>query len=418
MKPSVYSEIGRLRKVLVHRPGKEVEVVVPELANDLLFEDILFSEKAQSEHEVLCEVLEKYGVQTYQILDLLTETLESVSEEDRVFFINKLQRLEKFDDFILRTLEGMSGKDLARSLVEGILYDENSIDNDHIYLLPPVPNLLFARDPIIFGFNRILASSMAEMARFREAEIMKYIFSKHPEMKLDDDSPIIDLQKVSKNNIRLTIEGGDFLVLDKETVAIAWSKRTSLEAIRILASELKKINVKNLIAVKLPAVTSFIHLDTVFTRINHDECLIFPPLFSPTSRDRSRVFYFDLKGDKVVETEFNDMFSLLDSINIKLRPIYCGGKTDLIQQKREQWTQGANAFTIAPGIIMTYSRNVHTARELSGAGYLCISAEEVLKKSFIPNFQQKTAILIDGNELCRARGGIRCLTHPLLRDSI
>ena len=103
-------------------------------------------------------------------------------------------------------------------------------------------------------------------------------------------------------------------------------------------------------------------------------------------------------------------------MKIDLRPLYCGGTTDLILQKREQWTHGANAFCIAPGIILTYARNARTIKELSRAGYLTVSAHEVLRPSFEPNLERKTAILLEGDELCRARGGPRCLTHPLVRE--
>jgi arginine deiminase len=416
VKTSVYSEIGRLRKVLVHRPGKEIETVVPEAANDLLFEDILFTAKAQEEHDSLCHVLQKYGVETLDTQDLLIEALEASRPQEREELVSCIFSLENFQRSTLEKLNKMSPAALGSTLVEGIVQTHQKMLEGSYYELPPVPNLIFARDPVIIGFDRVLASSMAEKARFREAEMMKFIFNHHPIYKTE--KPLVDLQKVSTDDVKLTIEGGDFLVLNEETVAIAWSKRTSYESIRLLAKELQKINVKNLVVAKLPHLTSFIHLDTVFTRINHDECLIYPPLFAPEATQKAKIYHFDLRDSEPKEKEYPSIFDLLKSLGMNLKPIYCGGRESLISQKREQWTQGANAFCIAPGVILTYQRNVETCKDLNRAGYMCINADEVLRPSFTPSLTQKTAILIEGHELCRARGGIRCLTHPLLREPV
>jgi arginine deiminase len=243
---------------------------------------------------------------------------------------------------------------------------------------------------------------------------MKFIFTFHKELKTPES--IIDLHEISTEGAQLTLEGGDFLVLDSNTVAIAWSKRTTLKSIQLIAKQLKNIGVENLIVAKLPHKTSFIHLDTVFTRINHHEALIYPPLFALESIDRAEILHYDLTVNELKSTRHHYLFDLLKDLGIDLRPVYCGGKQSLIDQKREQWTQGSNSVCIAPGIILTYARNSKTIQELSENGYLCISAKEILKSSFSINFNQKMAILLDGDELCRARGGPRCLTHPLVRE--
>lgn len=416
METQVYSEIGRLKQVLVHAPGREVEVIVPEAANDLLFEDILFAEKARSEHEILCRVLQKYGVEPFDILDLLQSALKASTLWERHQLLLDIQKAEYLPGPLIERLESYSPSELGEILIQGLLVDVEQMSDGQLYHLYPVPNLIFARDPVIVAFDRVLASSMAEIPRGRESLLMKFIFEHHPDWK--SPQPLIDLKGLNKEGAKFTLEGGDFIVLNEETVAIAWSIRTSIESIRILALELKKLGVKNLIVAKLPPKISFIHLDTVFTRINHNECLIYPPLFAPESKERAQIFFFDLTKDEVQEREHPHLFTLLKSIGIDLNPIYCGGKKNLINQKREQWTHGANAFCIAPGVLLTYSRNIHTCNELDKAGYLCVNAQEVLSPSFAPNLTRKTAILLPGEELCRARGGPRCLTHPLYREMI
>lgn len=417
MNGSVFSEIARLKKVMIHRPGKEVDVIVPDLASDVLFEDIIFGELARKEHDLMKGVFKKYGVKTYDILDLLIESLKEAPKAAIKNFLLDLGNYENLPQDLVKELESYDPVTLGHALIEGVLLPGEKMSDKHIYLLPPIPNLLFARDPVIMVHNKILASSMAEQIRKREAKLMIFIFTHHPQFKAPDS--IIDLEQIAENNKSISLEGGDFLVLDKKTstIAIAWSKRTGLESIKILAGELGKIGIKNLIVVKLPHKNAFIHLDTSFTRINHHECLIYPPLYAKESEDPAKILYFDLTANKLKEVKYNNIFDCLEELGIYLEPIYCGGKNSLIAQKREQWTHGTNAFCIAPGIILYYSRNINTIKELSKKGYLCISAEEVLKDTFIPNFNQKTAILLDSEELCRARGGPRCMVHPLHREN-
>ncbi len=414
MKTRVFSEIGRLKKVLVHEPGGEIDIIVPEGANDLLFEDILFGEKAKEEHRTMCEVFEKFGVEVYRIKDLLVESLKSADRSYVDALINKIKTLENLSTKLIDHLKSLSLEEIARSLIEGIPLNSEDMDDDNLYLLRPIPNLLFARDPVIVAFDKVFCSSMAEGVRQREAELLKFIFIHH--QMIEYSEPLIDLNELSAAGAQLTLEGGDFLVLNESTVAIAWSKRTTLKSIQLIAEQLKKMDVENLIVAKLPHKTSFIHLDTVFTRINHHEALIYPPLFSLESENRAEILYYDLTQDQISSTRHHYIFDLLKDLGFDLKPIYCGGRSSLIDQKREQWTQGSNSVCIAPGIILTYSRNAKTIQELSENGYLCISADEVLRSSFKVNFNQKMVILLEGDELCRARGGPRCLTHPLVRE--
>ena len=186
IKTRVFSEIHRLKKVMVHRPGKEIDVIVPEKANELLFEDILFGERAQEEHDIMCKVLQKYGVETFDVLDLLIEALEGSRIDDVDKLVSNLQALEKLSDDVVDRLKAMNRNELGHALVEGIVQVESLIDEDNLYKLRPIPNLLFARDPVIIAFDKILISSMAELVRQRESELMAYIFNFHPEQSYTD----------------------------------------------------------------------------------------------------------------------------------------------------------------------------------------------------------------------------------------
>lgn len=416
MKPQVYSEIGRLKKVLVHRPGKEIDVIVPEMTKELLMEDILFGERAQLEHDQMCEVFHKFGAETFDVQTLLIETLRTAPQREIDVFLNNILSLENLSEDVFLKLKSLTPSELGNALIYGILHAPNVMTDEKLYFYKPVPNFIFARDPVIAAYGKILSSAMAEPVRQREAKILTFIFRHHKTMGMPKH--LIDLHELSTEKGKITLEGGDFLVLDHQTAFIGCSVRTTLESIKLLGFELKKLGVVNLFVAKLPAKVSFIHLDTVFTRISEDECIMYPPLFAKESPTRAEIIYFDLKPDTVIEKKFDNIFDGLASVGIHLMPIYCGGKENLINQKREQWTQGANAFCIAPGIIMTYARNIYTAKELSRAGYLVVNAAEVLTPTFEVEFDRKLAILIQGDELCRARGGPRCLTHPLLREPV
>lgn len=415
MQPHVYSEIGRLKKVMVHAPGPEVDIVTPNGANDLLFEDILFGDLSRTEHEIMCQVFHKYGVETYKILDLLIEALSAAPKKAVEELIMEIKRLESLGDSVVDRLKKLSRDALGHALIEGIAQKPEDMTDDNLYILAPVPNLIFARDPVIMCHDKVLASSMAERVRTREARLMVFLFTHHPEFKAPES--IIDLAKIGNHEgSKLTLEGGDFLVIDEKTVAIGCSLRTTIDSIKLIGKELAKLGIENLVVPVLPKQTAFIHMDTTFTRISHEECLIYPPIYAQESPTRSEIIYFDLTKSELVEKKYDYIIDCLADIGINLTPIYCGGRESLINQQREQWTQGSNSVCIAPGIILTYSRNVKTVEELSRAGYMCVSAEEVIKPHFKADFNRKTVILLKGEELCRARGGPRCLTHPLYRE--
>jgi arginine deiminase len=414
MVTKVFSEIGRLKKVLVHTPGQEIDIIVPGMANRFLFDDILDGDLARKEHLEMCRVLEKYGVEVYQTKDLLREALFNTPGELIESFIKDIVKIENLSCELEAKLNRISREQLSKVLIEGIPLGPKEMKEGCYYELNPAPNLLFVRDPVIMCRDKIFEAKMTEKIRWREAKIMSFIFNHHPEFAAP--SSIINIEKNLPEDISLTLEGGDFLVFDEKTIVIAWSKRTTFDSIKILAEQLKKIGMENLIVAKLPQEEVFMHIDTVFTRINTNECLIYPPLFDATSKVKAEILHFNLLKDTGSYKEYDTIFDLFETLGVNITPIYCGGKESLITQKREQATLGANSVCIAPGVILTYSRNINTIKELSAAGYHVVSSEEALSPYFIPDFSKKVVVVIKGVELVRGRGGARCLTHPLSRE--
>jgi arginine deiminase len=219
----------------------------------------------------------------------------------------------------------------------------------------------------------------------------------------------------------VSLEGGDILVLSPKVLAVGCSERTQADAIHQLAESLRAHHAEDnssfdhLLMVLMPNKRSAMHLDTIFTRTSEDECLVYPPYFLEGSRELLNVTAIDLRHDELRMHTSPSLLKALKRLGIDLKPIFCGG-TDPILQQREQWTDGANAFCLAPGVITSYGRNIATAEALDQAGYQVVTAKEVLGE---PSFDlldgRKYLVQIEAGELSRARGGPRCMTMPLSR---
>src|SRR5262249_49867661 len=325
-------------------------------------------------------------------------------------------------------LRNLSGEKLAATLVAGIERpaDDEAQSASQLYWLAPVPNHFFERDPLVVLGDRVIRGSMATPARAREPLLSGYLFRFHPKFSQPGGSFWFEEfsaefgRATSYARMRPTLEGGDILVLREDMLAIGYSERTEKTTIERLAETLKsqRSPVRRLILVAIPPARSTMHLDTVFTVISREECLVYGPMILAGGAEEADVYQCDLTKRALAWTSEKDLLSILKTQGLDLAPVRCGG-SDPIAERREQWTDGANAFALAPGIILLYDRNVATAEELSRAGYRIVDeADLLLGREELDRKSGKSVILLAAHELSRARGGPRCMAMPLVREDL
>ncbi|HEX5133932.1 MAG TPA: arginine deiminase family protein, partial [Thermoanaerobaculia bacterium] len=295
-----------------------------------------------------------------------------------------------------------------------------------LYWLPPIPNYFFQRDPLVVVGDRAIRGSMATAARLREPLLSGYVFRYHPrfgergvdrfwfqEFSTDYGRPS------SYARMRPTLEGGDILVLREDLLLMGYSERTKKTTIERLAEALREKNspVRRILVVAVPPARSFMHLDTVFTMISNEECLIYAPMILPDGAEEADVYRCDLTSRPAAWTSETDLLSALKAEGLDLAPVRCGG-ADPISERREQWTDGANAFALAPGVVLIYDRNERTAQELANAGYEVVDEADLLlgRNELDLRRRKKYAVRLAAHELSRARGGPRCMAMPLVRE--
>lgn len=407
MKLSVTSETGLLKSVIVHTPGKEVSLVNPELKDELLFDDIIFENDAQKEHLDMLKVFKAAmpsDGEIHEITDLFAEALGA--EDARGYFIEQLiQRLpEQNLKAIEQNLHQLSGNDLLRFVIDGAT---PSIPEFNMH---PTPNLLFTRDLAAVVNESILLSRPAKKARVREAILMETLIKFHPlfeEVK----------EKTIKISDQESIEGGDVLVASDKLVLIGMSERTSFSGLMNATEGLLEQGIEHVLAVDIPKQRSSMHLDTIFTFASPTECVAFPPAI--TERSNNVVALRSQNGSIISEFKPSLKKALEELLDRNLTFIKCGG-SERTNQFREQWTDGANVFALAPGIIVGYERNTNTFNELKEHGYQLMNQYEFIEEFSDTPFDptdKKIAISFLGNELCRGRGGARCMTMPIARKS-
>ena len=411
----VHSETGRLRRVLLHAPGLEIDRMVPAMMEELLFDDILFGQEARSEHGRMRRVLQLLGIETLEIQDLLAEVLENESDRHSAFEV----LLGEMSPEAWERLSGLPPETLAERLIAGVQEpDKAGIDPERLYELAPIPNYCFQRDPMIVLGDGLVYCSMATRARRREALLSRFIASRHA-----DFSEAATLWDPHRDNLPETafLEGGDLLVLSPDIIAVGASERTNREGIDSLAVSLRGRNSgpRWLFVVEIPRRRAYMHLDTLITPVDRNACLHFAPVIAANGRERLPVYEIDLHADAGDYREVSDLLTGLRARGVDFEPIRCGG-SDPIQQRREQWTDGANAMALAPGVILTYDRNVATLEELSKHGFSIMQTEDMLlgSEELDLNVAGRTCLVMQSNELSRARGGPHCLLHPLLRDAL
>ncbi|MEO0421585.1 MAG: arginine deiminase family protein [Pseudomonadota bacterium] len=418
----VRSEVGRLRQVLVHAPGAEVDLMVPDMMDELLFDDILFGERARDEHARFRQLLTALSVDVLDMQDLLVQALAEDGARD--WLVGAI--LDDVSAPIAERLSNAAPSDLAQMLITGIRCSDASDDlaSEDLFEIMPVPNWCFQRDPQFVIGDSVLFSSMATRSRSREVLLARCVFKFHPNfakapvlldpLERTPDSPLY----IGMHQPR--IEGGDLMILSPDIAVVGYSERTNRSGVRHVIKGLSRMENRPrwLIVAALPHKRAYMHLDTVVTQIDHEHCLAFPPVILPGHGDTASVYEVDLHESNPQPKARGDLLSALRARGMDLKAIPCGGE-DPIRQQREQWTDGANALALAPGVVVLYERNVGTAQCLDRHGYQVIEADEVIagRQTLDLANPTPTCILLPSNELSRARGGPHCLSHALRRDS-
>ena len=415
----VTSEVGRLRQVMVHAPGPEIDQMTPDMMEELLFDDILYGDLAREEHSCLREVFRQLGVEWLDSRDLLAESLEHPEARQWLFevlFVHAAPRTQ-------RQVQEASAEELAEALVGGIRTSQTGadLDPDALFELPPVPNWCFQRDPQVVIGQGVLFSAMATAARWRETILSRAIFQFHPVYRATASHDLSTGRPPGFGLCRPSFEGGDFLVVSPDVLLIGFSERTNITGIRQVAQALAPAAragtaPRHAIVVRLPQQRAYMHLDTLLTAVDRDACLVFPPVILEGGAE---IYEIDLCSEDFQPQSRTDLFATLRTHGLDWEPISCGG-SDRLHQQREQWTDGANAFALAPGVITTYDRNIRTVEELSKRGFRIVKAEELIDPEVSEAVDlergERVCIVLSSNELSRARGGPHCLTQPLLRD--
>ena len=410
----VYSEVGALEGVIIHPPGPEVENMTPKNAERALYSDILNLSVARREYNQIECLLQKISP-TFRIVDLLRDILGSAEIKERI--VKKICYNEGHPELIDNLLE-LNKTLLAKQLIRGVTLDRDTLTNylsrDN-FSLRPLHNFFFTRDASIAMGDRVLISKMANKVRDREALIMQAIFNFHPQFRIRTINPTDTILKSTE----LTIEGGDLIIAAEHITLIGMGTRTSSRGIDFISNLIKESGKKHHVIIQeLPSSPeSFIHLDMVFTLLDRDSCMVYEPLI--LNSNKYQTIQLDIDKGKVTSIRnVENLLVALASLGMDMKPSFCGGVNDAIIQEREQWHSGANFFAVGPGKIIGYNRNIHTLENLHQSGYEIVKARDVLDGKAKLDALEKYVVTVDGAELSRGGGGVRCMTMPFRRKRL
>lgn len=402
----VFSEIGRLKKVMLHRPGKEIENLMPDYLERLLFDDIPFLEEAQREHDAFAQALRDEGVEVLYLEALAAESLinDSVREQFIDEYLEEANIRGRATKKAIRRLllDITDNRQLIEKTMAGVQKSElppipdnergltDLVESNYPFAIDPMPNLYFTRDPFATIGHGVSLNHMYAETRNRETIYGKYIFTYHPEY--GGKAPFVYSRDESTR-----IEGGDELVLSKDVLAVGISQRTDAASIEKLLVNVFKQNLgfKKVLAFEFANNRKFMHLDTVFTMVDYDKFTIHPEIEGDL-----RVYSVTYDNDalQIVEEKGDLAEILAENLGVEqVELIRCGGD-NIVAAGREQWNDGSNTLTVSPGVVVVYKRNTITNAILESKGLRLIK--------------------ISGSELVRGRGGPRCMSMPFEREDI
>ncbi len=413
----VSSEIGRLKRVIVHRPDGGISRISPKRAEELLFDDIVHLPRMQAEHDTFTQVLKAFlgEENVLETQDLIRQCLDA-DPDTKKEVINLIVGYEELPSSAADLFLHLPHDVLSEVLITGYLPEQDYI------LFDPIPNFIFTRDIAVVVNDHVVVTKAAKEARFRENFLTRFIFWAHPIFQpLRESGKVINLNKVdlfppSRRGEWVSVEGGDMMMLNEDYLLIGHSERTSEHGIRSLAQYLLERNiVKNVAQINIPQDRSFMHIDTIFTQIRHDHIVAYKPIV--LEGFSSSVDVWRQQGKPGRYTSVKEFIHA--EINPNMRFIL-SGNGESPYQEREQWTDGCNLVAIKPGVALTYDRNPKTEEAFEAAGYSILHACEFLEAVQVGRIDasqlENTIITLPSSELSRARGGSHCMTCPIERE--